>query len=351
MKLQALYNTVKQTQLPALQNSMAEFNAEFELVSKKSVFIRWLHWNFPRSRLNQLAKTLTAEMAAEQAKAPRSPRSLISSYQQLPFSLAATQKVTQKRQSLSKRAISSSTVKFLGEHYDDIHPKVLAKVANLKNDPGLAEARKKLGIPQIGKPLHTAGLIRDRQYGYAYTKKGTTQTASYKHWHIAAIHNKTNQLISAEGLVLTPGWYMYVVTLDNQLRYLPCDDKAKDGLLYTQFRCHSQLAEGKNVYGAGTFYLNEQGRMAQITNASGHYRPEQKYLIYTVNLLEKMGIATQNIRVDAEVIQRNESTAWKKIRHFSGVFAQAVRAGFSEQPSTIEERPPLPPHLTNRMGY
>ncbi len=241
----------------------------------------------------------------------------------------------------------------IGEIYQhDVHPNALKKVQNLKNDEVLEQSRQALGIPAKGKSLHIASRIRDEQYGYGYTQPNDAKEISYAQWRAAAINKKTKQMISGEGLTLAAGWYMYVVTLDNQFRYLPCENTPANALSYTQYRCHSQLGEGRNVYGAGTFHIGANGRIDVVTNASGHYRPEKPYLEYSVKVLERMGVDTKNIRMDAEVIQRNEASLAKKLSHFASVGAKAIEARFSKKPSSlIEGRPDLPPHLEGRMKY
>lgn len=64
---------------------------------------------------------------------------------------------------------------------------------------------------------------------------------------------------------------------------------------------HSELAQGRNVYGAGelAFTKNKDGQwtLSEINNGSGHYRPSVLTLPYVKNLLKSRGIDTSTVEL------------------------------------------------------
>ena len=64
---------------------------------------------------------------------------------------------------------------------------------------------------------------------------------------------------------------------------------------------HSELAQGRNVYGAGelAFTKDNDGQwiLTEINNGSGHYRPSVLTLSYVKNLLKSKGIGTDRVEL------------------------------------------------------
>ena len=64
---------------------------------------------------------------------------------------------------------------------------------------------------------------------------------------------------------------------------------------------HSELAQGRNVYGAGelvfTKDVNGQWTLTEINNGSGHYRPSVLTLPYVKNLLKLKGVDTSRVEI------------------------------------------------------
>lgn len=64
---------------------------------------------------------------------------------------------------------------------------------------------------------------------------------------------------------------------------------------------HSELAQGRNVYGAGelAFTKDNDGQwiLTEINNGSGHYRPSVLTLSYVKNLLKSKGIGTDHVEL------------------------------------------------------
>lgn len=59
-------------------------------------------------------------------------------------------------------------------------------------------------------------------------------------------------------------------------------------------RGHSFLAGGKDVQAAGTIKVNSQGYVRNITNASGHFAPTVEQAKLFPNVLNNLGIRTEN---------------------------------------------------------
>ncbi|WP_207706007.1 hypothetical protein, partial [Clostridium sp. HBUAS56010] len=59
-------------------------------------------------------------------------------------------------------------------------------------------------------------------------------------------------------------------------------------------RGHSFLAGGKDVQAAGTIKVNSQGNVRNITNASGHFAPTVEQGKLFPNVLDNLGIRTEN---------------------------------------------------------
>jgi hypothetical protein len=60
---------------------------------------------------------------------------------------------------------------------------------------------------------------------------------------------------------------------------------------------HSSFARGGNVISAGTFEVESGGKIARISNFSGHYRPTKKELFLCLDYLQKNGYDLQQCYV------------------------------------------------------
>lgn len=60
---------------------------------------------------------------------------------------------------------------------------------------------------------------------------------------------------------------------------------------------HSSFARGGNVVSAGTFEIDSDGKIASISNFSGHYRPTKKELFLCLNYLKNNGYDLQQCYV------------------------------------------------------
>lgn len=86
--------------------------------------------------------------------------------------------------------------------------------------------------------------------------------------------------------------FIYTVTSGGEI---VVDEEVIRGEKTTGRAAHSELAQGKNVYGAGELaFSKENGKwsLTEINNGSGHYRPSVRTLAYVKNLLESKGVDT-----------------------------------------------------------
>ncbi|MCP4935323.1 MAG: hypothetical protein GY927_14265 [bacterium] len=154
----------------------------------------------------------------------------------------------------------------------------------------LKQSRTRLGIPEKGKPNTLITKIRDWAYGYGLDPE------NYASWTLKA--GKGGKVVGRDGEVLSNGWYMYVVDKDNNVRYLPTESTPTSNKPFNQYRAHTQLAGGENVWGAGTFQI-EDGKFKIVDTGSGHYKPTQAHLDYTEELLKKQGFHTKSAKFEA----------------------------------------------------
>ncbi|WP_229413333.1 eCIS core domain-containing protein [Massilia violaceinigra] len=110
---------------------------------------------------------------------------------------------------------------------------------------------------------------------------------SYRQWQPGA-PGADGQINDAGGHPLAPGRYIYVVTVQNEFRYLPMKEMSKEH--FDQYRTHSQLSGKQKVFAAGAFTVNEDNLVASIDNESGHYQPPDiGHAEYAAELLRAMG--------------------------------------------------------------
>jgi hypothetical protein len=90
--------------------------------------------------------------------------------------------------------------------------------------------------------------------------------------------------------------FIYVVNAEGEVIV---DEEKVRGSSTTGRAAHSELARGRNVYGAGelVFEKNEQGEwyLQEINNGSGHYRPSAATLGYVKNIVAEKGIKTDRV--------------------------------------------------------
>lgn len=87
--------------------------------------------------------------------------------------------------------------------------------------------------------------------------------------------------------------FAYVATSDGEII---ADEEVIRGGATTGRAAHSELAQGRNVYGAGeiVFSKTSDGNwvLTEINNGSGHYRPSASVLPYVKNLIASKGVDT-----------------------------------------------------------
>ncbi len=94
--------------------------------------------------------------------------------------------------------------------------------------------------------------------------------------------------------------FIYVVEADGAIRF----DEEKFGGPVTGRAAHSELAGGRNVFGAGEAAFEKVGpgqwRLKEVNNGSGHYRPGGQTLTYVRNIIGQGGFdISEARRIDA----------------------------------------------------
>lgn len=144
---------------------------------------------------------------------------------------------------------------------------------------------------------------------------------------------------------------MYVVDRNNNVRYLPTNPTPTSNKPFEQYRAHTQLAGGENVWGAGAFEI-VNGRFVEINTGSGHYRPTPSYLIYTSEVLQDYGF-------DLTIARRmafKPTRPWyhpQELQRLGRDLIGAATAGLRRLRglSVSEERPVPPSGLEDLMPY
>ena len=87
--------------------------------------------------------------------------------------------------------------------------------------------------------------------------------------------------------------FAYVATSDGEII---ADEEVIRGGATTGRAAHSELAQGRNVYGAGELVFSKTSdggwALTEINNGSGHYRPSAMMLPYVKNLIASKGVNT-----------------------------------------------------------
>lgn len=97
--------------------------------------------------------------------------------------------------------------------------------------------------------------------------------------------------------------FIYIVTSDGKI---VVDEEIIRGDVSGR-AAHSELAQGRNVYGAGelVFSKNKNGQwmLSEINNGSGHYRPSVLTLPYVKNLLKSKNIDTNTVELKDTILR------------------------------------------------
>ncbi len=92
--------------------------------------------------------------------------------------------------------------------------------------------------------------------------------------------------------------FAYAATSDGEII---ADEEVIRGGSTTGRAAHSELAQGRNVYGAGelVFTKTSDGNwvLTEINNGSGHYRPSAIMLPYVKNLIASKGVDVSHAEV------------------------------------------------------
>ncbi len=149
-----------------------------------------------------------------------------------------------------------------------------------EEDESLRLARAQLGIS--ARAAHRGAVITDDVLKHKMLDWEYYQEARYRFGL-----SEDGRPIDANGKPLAAGEYMFTLDVTNQFRFLGQIRNAA-GTGWDQFRSHSQLAGGVDVYSAGRITVDDRGRLVKIDNSSGHYRPSGASLIYTAYVLRAM---------------------------------------------------------------
>lgn len=139
-------------------------------------------------------------------------------------------------------------------------------------------------------------------------------------WHnIAVLYRETFQLASE--------WNAFAVriTNDDVKNQITCTYAVlKDGAMLFNIEKgtknivsvnHSELAGGRNVYGAGEIVFEKvapgQWRIKEVNNGSGHYRPDGRTLIYVTEILRAAGFDVSNTRRIDNILRIDVDTGYR----------------------------------------
>ncbi|MFC2061138.1 hypothetical protein ACFLUV_01345 [Elusimicrobiota bacterium] len=200
----------------------------------------------------------------------------------------------------------------------------------LENSQDPAHFRKILDMPEkgLGKALGLLAMMYDLIVGVKYIKNQYRQAGISADeqgrvlgsWvHRDDLTDRQRELIQTgirieqmgdgewylfeQKDILRDGTYLYAIDTDNRFRYVPLNEKNK------QYIYHTQLAEGKNVFGAGDFTVRD-GRILQINTRSGHYMPKPAYINYAYAALRLQGFDVSKTGLVASFRAR---TIWNKV--------------------------------------
>ena len=125
--------------------------------------------------------------------------------------------------------------------------------------------------------------IRTAQHDLLAAYERVLGTARYRELAILVLEEKTDNIKK----------FIYVVDAEGHIRL--CEESLEPG---SERPAHSQLASGRNVYGAGEIYIRGMD-VVSINNGSGHYRPDANENVrYVQKLLEEAGFKTDEVRFE-----------------------------------------------------
>jgi len=97
--------------------------------------------------------------------------------------------------------------------------------------------------------------------------------------------------------------FIYIVTAEGEI--IVQEEKIRE--VVSGRAAHSELAQGRNVYGAGELAftkVNDQWVLTEINNGSGHYRPEShSTLNYVKNLINSKGIYVRDVKLRDSILR------------------------------------------------
>ena len=139
------------------------------------------------------------------------------------------------------------------------------------------------GEPSLRKPKESS-LQRDKERGWDHEKK--TRNGKDVSWALMDSPPKKQELI-------------YVKKADGSFVFSPrpkTDLNQRGGTTLP----HSMLGGGGNVIGAGECVSDEDGKIAQADNFSGHYQPKEGNLQDTKKNMEDKGLAAENAKFEVK---------------------------------------------------
>lgn len=200
----------------------------------------------------------------------------------------------------------------------------------------LKRERNAFGIPEKGVSVKFFSHLSDLPLNK------TIRDKLYSSWRLTA---KDGLPVDIFGSTLRDGWYQYVIMLNNEIRFLPKSESSQtkkiDG---EKYRSHAQLADGKPVYGAGNFKI-ENANIVVIDGGSGHYGTHaRKHVLYTKLVMSFIGINT-----NYATLRSLENTPSSVSRSRFIVKTKAMLRGLIMSGEKAEQKPLPPPELRSRL--
>jgi hypothetical protein len=160
-------------------------------------------------------------------------------------------------------------------------------------------ARQNASLTPEGKIIWTQS-DRKVEYDRDLVRQGATRITLRN----GLMYTATNQVLDTTRMVTMhsgPGWAIYVMSFEGHLYVSPHS---------VGHRHHSSLLAGATVTGAGEIKVT-QGKLASISNKSGHYQPDTFLLLQTIHSLVEQGLAN-----DFQVVTMAPRNTYPGFRHF-----------------------------------